>query len=168
MSGERGIGQRDCGRELKWYKQGLQHGFVLMLRSLGFFLWTMGSHGCLYTSNLHSGEAPGAVVWRMELAAEALEVVDHLSPRNLFSLENATPTHRLRVPPFQLATLKMKPSFPSTGPSVWPGLCPISTGWLSAPPAPGWGLIMHVLLCFIVQICVCDVVGLISKENCVA
>lgn len=55
-----------------------------------------------------------------------------------------------------------------TGPSVWPGLCPISTGWLSAPPAPGWGLIMHVLLCFIVQICVCDVVGLISKENCVA
>lgn len=74
----------------------------------------MGSHGCLYTSNLHSGETPGAVVWRMELAAEAAEVVDDLSPRNLYSLENATPTHRTRVPPFQLATLKMKPSFPFT------------------------------------------------------
>lgn len=114
MWGEHGIGQRDGGKEVKWYMQGLQHGFVLMLRSLGFFLWTMGSHGCLYTSHFYSGEIPGAVVWRVELAAEAVELVDDLSPQNLFSLENATPTHRPRVPTFQLATLKMKLSFPST------------------------------------------------------
>lgn len=43
--GECGIGQRHCGRGVKCYKQGLRHGFVHMLRSLDFLLWTMGSHG---------------------------------------------------------------------------------------------------------------------------
>lgn len=43
--GEHGIGQRDCGRGVKWYAQGPQYDFVCMLRSLGFLLEIMGSHG---------------------------------------------------------------------------------------------------------------------------
>lgn len=95
-------------------------------------------------------------------SAQAVVVIDDLSPWNLRSLENApTPQPPGTAPPSNLLLQNEMPAFLPfhTWRLVCPRLCPISTGWLSAAPFPGWGLIMRVLLCFIVQICVCDVVG---------
>lgn len=98
----------------------------------------------------------------MEPAAEAVEVIADFSPWNLCSLENAPPTQPLWAPPSNLPLKKRNRqlSFPSVlGGECVPGFVQAALAGLVPFPFPGWGLIMHVLLCFIVQICVCDVVG---------
>lgn len=73
-----------------------------MLRSLGFLLWSMGSHGVVVRNKLASWRDPyGCCV-----AAETLEVIDDLNPCNLCFLENATPTHSTHVLPLSTGLLK--------------------------------------------------------------
>lgn len=144
-------------------KQGpSMEGFAGMLRSLGFVLWMTGSHGMVANIRSAFWGDPCAAMWRTEPAAKAVVVIDDFSPWDLCSLENTPPTHSPH--PLPLPTCHLKTKSPASLPfctwhSACPGLCPISAGRLSASPVRGWGLIMHVLLCFIVQICVCDVVG---------
>lgn len=159
---ECGTGWRDF-RGASWVRN--VRGCIRVLRSLDFPLWTMGSRGMIVNSSFAPwSDGCCCCCWSLvdRAYAWAAGVMDDLSPWNWDPLESSPPPTTPRHPP--PSNLPLKNEMPAFLPLhtwrlVCPGLCPISTGWLSAAPFPGWGLIMRVLLCFIVQICVCDVVG---------
>lgn len=84
-----------------------------------------------------------------EPAAQVLQLTGHC-PIHLQPPVSSDSQLELAVSPASAPALGIfvRPSFVQSGESVSVKLL-----------ISGWGMIMHAALCFIVQICVCDVVG---------